>query len=80
MSHRAHNWSFLAGNVLYCLVQYPPRSVLSSTLWVGTQEAIVTAATETEQPVVGRSAQKRQAILHAAGDLFLQKGYAGFRM
>jgi AcrR family transcriptional regulator len=40
----------------------------------------VSAATDTEQPVVGRSARKRQAILHAARDLFLQRGYSGASM
>jgi TetR/AcrR family transcriptional repressor of mexJK operon len=40
----------------------------------------VSAASDTEQPVVGRSARKRQAILYAARDLFLQKGYAGASM
>jgi TetR/AcrR family transcriptional regulator, mexJK operon transcriptional repressor len=40
----------------------------------------VNAATDTEQPIVGRSARKRQAILYAARDLFLQKGYAGASM
>jgi AcrR family transcriptional regulator len=40
----------------------------------------VSAATDTEQPVAGRSARKRQAILHAARDLFLRKGYAGTSM
>jgi TetR/AcrR family transcriptional regulator, mexJK operon transcriptional repressor len=40
----------------------------------------VSAATDTERPVVGRSARKRQAILYAARDLFLQKGYAGASM
>ncbi len=40
----------------------------------------MSAATDTEQPVAGRSARKRQAILHAARDLFLQKGYAGTSM
>jgi TetR/AcrR family transcriptional repressor of mexJK operon len=45
----------------------------------GTGEAIVSALT-TERPVVGRSARKRQAILYAARDLFLQKGYAGASM
>ena len=43
-------------------------------------EAIVSTATDTDQRVVGRSAPKRQAILHAARDLFLQKGYAGASM
>ena len=38
------------------------------------------AATDTERPVVGRSARKRQAILYAARDLFLQRGYAGASM
>jgi TetR/AcrR family transcriptional regulator, mexJK operon transcriptional repressor len=37
----------------------------------------VSAATDTEQPVSGRSARKRQAILRAARDLFLRRGYAG---
>lgn len=37
-------------------------------------------ATDTEQPIVGRSARKRQAILRAARDLFLQKGYVGASM
>jgi AcrR family transcriptional regulator len=41
---------------------------------------MVSAATDTEQPDVGRSARKRQAILQAARDLFLQKGYAGAGM
>jgi TetR/AcrR family transcriptional regulator, mexJK operon transcriptional repressor len=41
---------------------------------------VVSAATETEQPVVARSARKRRAILHAARDLFLQKGYPGTSM
>jgi TetR/AcrR family transcriptional regulator, mexJK operon transcriptional repressor len=41
---------------------------------------VVSAAAQTEQPVVGRSARKRRAILHAARDLFLQKGYAGTSM
>ena len=41
---------------------------------------MVSAATQTEQPVVARSARKRRAILHAARDLFLQKGYAGTSM
>ena len=40
----------------------------------------MSTATETGQPVVGRSARKRQAILHAARDLFLQRGYAGASM
>jgi len=40
----------------------------------------VSAATDTEHPVAGRSARKRQAILHAARDLFLRKGYAGTSM
>jgi TetR/AcrR family transcriptional regulator, mexJK operon transcriptional repressor len=40
----------------------------------------VSTATETEQPAIGRSARKRHAILHAARDLFLQKGYAGVSM
>jgi TetR/AcrR family transcriptional repressor of mexJK operon len=40
----------------------------------------VSAATDTEQPVSGRSARKRQAILHAARDLFLRRGYAGTSM
>jgi AcrR family transcriptional regulator len=40
----------------------------------------VSAATDTEQPVAGRSARKRQAILQAARDLFLQTGYAGTSM
>jgi TetR/AcrR family transcriptional repressor of mexJK operon len=40
----------------------------------------VSTATDTEQPVIGRSARKRQAILYAARDLFLQKGYAGASM
>jgi TetR/AcrR family transcriptional repressor of mexJK operon len=40
----------------------------------------VSAATDTEQPVAGRSARKRQAILYAARDLFLRKGYAGTSM
>ena len=40
----------------------------------------MSAATDTEQPVAGRSARKRQAILHAARDLFLRKGYAGTSM
>ncbi|HEY6682348.1 MAG TPA: TetR/AcrR family transcriptional regulator, partial [Propionibacteriaceae bacterium] len=40
----------------------------------------MSAATDTEQRVVGRSARKRQAILHAARDLFLQKGYASASM
>jgi TetR/AcrR family transcriptional regulator, mexJK operon transcriptional repressor len=40
----------------------------------------VSAATDIEQPVVGRSARKRQAILHAARELFVQKGYAGASM
>jgi TetR/AcrR family transcriptional regulator, mexJK operon transcriptional repressor len=43
-------------------------------------EPIVNAATDTERPVVGRSARKRQAILYAARDLFLQRGYAGASM
>jgi TetR/AcrR family transcriptional repressor of mexJK operon len=49
-------------------------------LQTGLEEAIVSAATDTEQPVAGRSARKRQAILHAARDLFLRKGYAGTSM
>ena len=40
----------------------------------------MSAATDTEQPVVGRSARKRQAILQAARERFLQKGYAGASM
>jgi TetR/AcrR family transcriptional regulator, mexJK operon transcriptional repressor len=40
----------------------------------------VSAATDTEQPVSGRSARKRQAILRAARDLFLRRGYAGTSM
>lgn len=40
----------------------------------------MSAATDTEQPVSGRSARKRQAILHAARDLFLRRGYAGTSM
>jgi TetR/AcrR family transcriptional regulator, mexJK operon transcriptional repressor len=40
----------------------------------------VSTAADTDQPVVGRSARKRQAILQAARDLFLQKGYAGASM
>jgi TetR/AcrR family transcriptional regulator, mexJK operon transcriptional repressor len=40
----------------------------------------VSAATDTEQPVAGRSTRKRQAIMHAARDLFLRKGYAGTSM
>jgi TetR/AcrR family transcriptional regulator, mexJK operon transcriptional repressor len=40
----------------------------------------VSAATVAEQPVASRSAQKRQAILHAARDVFLRKGYAGTSM
>jgi TetR/AcrR family transcriptional repressor of mexJK operon len=40
----------------------------------------VSAATDAELPVIGRSAQKRQAILEAARDLFLQQGYAGVSM
>jgi TetR/AcrR family transcriptional repressor of mexJK operon len=40
----------------------------------------VSAATDTEQPVASRSARKRRAILHAARDLFLRKGYAGTSM
>ena len=40
----------------------------------------MSAATDTEHPVTGRSARKRQAILYAARDLFLQKGYAGTSM
>jgi TetR/AcrR family transcriptional regulator, mexJK operon transcriptional repressor len=40
----------------------------------------VSAATDIEQPVVSRSARKRQAILYAARELFLQKGYAGASM
>jgi TetR/AcrR family transcriptional regulator, mexJK operon transcriptional repressor len=40
----------------------------------------VSAAIDIEQPVVGRSARKRQAILHAARELFVQKGYAGASM
>jgi TetR/AcrR family transcriptional repressor of mexJK operon len=55
---------------LYCPVHFE----------TGLQEAIVSAATDTEQPVSGRSARKRQAILHAARDLFLRRGYAGTSM
>ena len=55
-------------------------SVLSSTLRRPVEEAIVSAAIDTEQPVAGRSARKRQAILHAARDLFLRNGYAGTSM
>jgi AcrR family transcriptional regulator len=44
------------------------------------EEAIVSAATDTARPVVGRSIRKRQAILHAARDLFVQRGYAGASM
>jgi TetR/AcrR family transcriptional repressor of mexJK operon len=40
----------------------------------------VSATTDIEPPVIGRSAQKRQAILHAARELFLRKGYAGASM
>jgi TetR/AcrR family transcriptional repressor of mexJK operon len=40
----------------------------------------VSTAIDREQPVTGRSARKRQAILYAARDLFLQKGYAGASM
>jgi len=40
----------------------------------------VSAATVAEQPVASRSARKRQAILHAARDVFLRKGYAGTSM
>lgn len=40
----------------------------------------MSAATDTEQPVSGRSARKRQAILRAARDLFLRRGYAGTSM
>jgi TetR/AcrR family transcriptional regulator, mexJK operon transcriptional repressor len=40
----------------------------------------VSAATDAEQSVAGRSVRKRQAILHAARDLFLRNGYAGTSM
>jgi TetR/AcrR family transcriptional regulator, mexJK operon transcriptional repressor len=40
----------------------------------------VSAVTDIEQPIVGRSARKRQAILHAARELFMQKGYTGVSM
>ena len=40
----------------------------------------MSAAADTERPVARRSARKQQAILHAARDLFLQKGYAGTSM
>jgi TetR/AcrR family transcriptional regulator, mexJK operon transcriptional repressor len=40
----------------------------------------VSTAADTDQPVVGRSARKREAILHAARDLFPQRGYAGASM
>jgi TetR/AcrR family transcriptional regulator, mexJK operon transcriptional repressor len=41
----------------------------------------VSAVIDTDQPVVvGRSARKRQAVLHSARQLFLEKGYAGTSM
>jgi TetR/AcrR family transcriptional repressor of mexJK operon len=41
----------------------------------------VSAVIDTDQPVVaGRSARKRQAVLHSARQLFLEKGYSGTSM
>lgn len=41
----------------------------------------MSAVIDTDQPVVaGRSARKRQAVLHRARQLFLEKGYAGTSM
>ena len=57
---------------MLCTVQYTSRPDSRRQSWV--QRPIA------EQPVVGRSARKRQAILHAARGLFLKKGYAGTSM